>query len=508
MSDPGPLTAGGFAPPPIYPVAPAPDDDTLPDDTLVQDFLEARALAPSLGIMARLDAFATAHGAADDPPTADPATQAAARPNGGIVLHWGPTTDEDLAGTPPPPSRPAPPTPPTPGPASGASPPSPPAQSPDAQSQTRRPAAAPAPPFPRLTPEPDFALEDWDTMPFGLQLQRIGEGLAPATPDTAPLSPLGRVLRAFGQGASDGWGPEPLGLAPDTEQALRHVGIFADPTTGHGGPVPFLNEALIRPAAALLDAAQRGGTALLFGGARALGQTYVEAGGSAAGGDALVRDIVALGTVASIAAGSAPGVRLGPIRAGAMRTAESAASDISKAARRAEPVPSTAAHEAARSSGTAEPTASTASNRATPGGEDSVAESASAPRSGATAAEPAWKSNPYLAGETPEAGWRGTGNKRAIRLEIQLLRAGGRTFDWSAREVEYLTKTGKLPRNVVGHHINDVARYREWAGDPRNIRFVRGREGNLNEHGGNFRNSTIGQLIDRAAMIREATGGQ
>jgi hypothetical protein len=35
------------------------------------------------------------------------------------------------------------------------------------------------------------------------------------------------------------------------------------------------------------------------------------------------------------------------------------------------------------------------------------------------------------------------------------------------------------------------------AGDPRNIQFVRGQTGNLEEHGGNFQNPTMGPLIDR-----------
>jgi hypothetical protein len=81
-------------------------------------------------------------------------------------------------------------------------------------------------------------------------------------------------------------------------------------------------------------------------------------------------------------------------------------------------------------------------------------------------------------------------------------------LDWTAPEIEDIIRTGKLPDGVVGHHINSVAAYREWAGDPRNIQFFRDQRGNLDAHGGNFRNSTAGPLIDRAAMIRQATGGQ
>jgi hypothetical protein len=235
MSETSPLTAGGFALPPTSPDAPEPDDDWL-----LQDFLAARALAPHLGIAARLDAFAAAHGAADDP-SADDATQAATQPNGGIIVRLVPPTDDGLGATSSGagPSQPPPPPPP----------PSPPAQPPIpyTRSQDLSPPAAPAPAFPVFAPEPDVALDDWDAMPLGLKLQRFGEGLAPATPDTAHLSPLGRVLQALGQGAADGWGPEPLSVSPDTELASKHAGILANAAPGPGGPLQFLDSASILP---------------------------------------------------------------------------------------------------------------------------------------------------------------------------------------------------------------------------------------------------------------------
>jgi hypothetical protein len=188
---------------------------------------------------------------------------------------------------------------------------------------------APEPAPPLFTPDPYFVPDDRDDMPFALRVLRAWENLAPARPDAAPL---GRVLQAFGQGAAHGWGSEPLGLAPDTEQGLRQVGIFADPESARGGPARFVNEALIRPAATAVDAAQRGGKALVSGGARALGQAYVEAGGSEAGGDDLVRDLIALATVASIAAGGAPIARPGLIRRAPApsRTAKEIAPEVAK----------------------------------------------------------------------------------------------------------------------------------------------------------------------------------
>jgi hypothetical protein len=235
MSETTPLTAGGFALPPTPPDAPAPDDDWL-----LQDFLTARALAPSLGIAARLDAFAAAHGATDAL-SADDATQAATPPNGGVVVRYrGPLTDDERAATSPP--EPPSPPPPAPPPAPGASPLSPPPDMPNTGAQTLSQPAAPAPAFPVFAPEPDFALDDWDAMPLGLKLQRFGEGLAPATPDTAHLSPLGRVLQAFGQGAADG--QSRTGLSSSLEMHNRSgSGSFAGSSaTGDfnllGRPVP------------------------------------------------------------------------------------------------------------------------------------------------------------------------------------------------------------------------------------------------------------------------------
>lgn len=92
---------------------------------------------------------------------------------------------------------------------------------------------------------------------------------------------------------------------------------------------------------------------------------------------------------------------------------------------------------------------------------------------------------------------------------MELVRKTGKgTFDWEPDEIEFIKRTGELPDEVVGHHINSVVPNLEWAGDPRNIRFYRDQSGNLDAHGGNFRNSTTGPLIDRAAMLRGEPGGQ
>lgn len=79
------------------------------------------------------------------------------------------------------------------------------------------------------------------------------------------------ILKAFGQGAEQGWGSEPLGLSPDTEDFLKKAGIFNDYQSGHTSFVRTFNEAMIRPAAAGLDAAMRAGTALFRGAQAGIG---------------------------------------------------------------------------------------------------------------------------------------------------------------------------------------------------------------------------------------------
>ena len=108
--------------------------------------------------------------------------------------------------------------------------------------------------------------------------------------------------------------------------------------------------------------------------------------------------------------------------------------------------------------------------------------------------------NPYLAGKTPLSGTRGTGVSRAAKAEVDMVRRTGQgTIEggWTPAEVEFIKAEGRLPAGIVGHHINNVDKFPGWAGDPRNIKFVRGQAGNLLEHGGNFQRPTTGPLIDR-----------
>ena len=94
---------------------------------------------------------------------------------------------------------------------------------------------------------------------------------------------------------------------------------------------------------------------------------------------------------------------------------------------------------------------------------------------------------------------------KAVRLaweeERRLVqKTGTGSRPWTAAERTELLGTGKVS-GYQGHHINSVNGHEEMAGDPNNIKFVKGVQGNLDEHGGNFQTPTEGPLINRSAMM-------
>ena len=92
--------------------------------------------------------------------------------------------------------------------------------------------------------------------------------------------------------------------------------------------------------------------------------------------------------------------------------------------------------------------------------------------------------------------------RQAWKQERQLLQETGETFtEFSAKEKSELLKTGKV-KGYEGHHINSVKdNDLAMAGNPDNIKFVKGRKGHLAEHGGNFKNETSGPLMDRLSKL-------
>jgi hypothetical protein len=84
---------------------------------------------------------------------------------------------------------------------------------------------------------------------------------------------------------------------------------------------------------------------------------------------------------------------------------------------------------------------------------------------------------------------------QAWKQEQALVRATGQgTRQWTDKEIAELLDTGKV-RGYQGHHINSVNAHPEMAGNPDNIKFT---SEHLSEHGGNFRNATSGDLLDRS----------
>jgi hypothetical protein len=112
-----------------------------------------------------------------------------------------------------------------------------------------------------------------------------------------------------------------------------------------------------------------------------------------------------------------------------------------------------------------------------------------------------------MSSTTPTSGGRQAGIDRAWAQEVALIRATGRgTAPWTDPELGLIrggASFGDL--NYTGHHINKVADYRAWAGDPRNIAFLKQGSGEahmrLGHPGGTAAPQPEGYLIDRAAML-------
>jgi RHS repeat-associated protein len=93
---------------------------------------------------------------------------------------------------------------------------------------------------------------------------------------------------------------------------------------------------------------------------------------------------------------------------------------------------------------------------------------------------------------------RATAVRKAWAQEKALIEETGRgTRPWTKAELKELKETGKVS-GYEGHHVNSVKARPELAGNPDNIKFTKGRSGHLAEHGGNFKNQTSGDLIDRS----------
>lgn len=108
-----------------------------------------------------------------------------------------------------------------------------------------------------------------------------------------------RILNSVGYGAQQGWGSEPLGLSPDTEQSMRKMGLFPDYEAGHKSFLQAFNNVTVRPvtefairsAEAALETVGRGLQSGLYAAGSGAEQTAQEIQGS---GDSTLRSAAAL----------------------------------------------------------------------------------------------------------------------------------------------------------------------------------------------------------------------
>ncbi|MFZ5353643.1 MAG: hypothetical protein ACOZCL_13110 [Bacillota bacterium] len=110
-----------------------------------------------------------------------------------------------------------------------------------------------------------------------------------------------------------------------------------------------------------------------------------------------------------------------------------------------------------------------------------------------------------VASKTSIKSARKTGVKKAWKEEGELVAATGRgTRPWTEAEKLELLEKGKV-KGYEGHHINSVKNNPDLAKNPDNVKFVRGRKEHLKEHGGNFRNQTSGEFINRRVLKGNAS---
>jgi hypothetical protein len=107
----------------------------------------------------------------------------------------------------------------------------------------------------------------------------------------APLAPaeqgIANVTNAVSEGAKSGFGSGPLGISPQTDEALAKAGIFNGPD--ENSPLKALNRAIVTPLAAAGDLALRTGGALVGAYQRGVSQAGEEVGAPQLG-----RDLAAL----------------------------------------------------------------------------------------------------------------------------------------------------------------------------------------------------------------------
>lgn len=119
----------------------------------------------------------------------------------------------------------------------------------------------------------------------------------------------GRLYAAMTEGASAGFGENPIGLPPEDTKKLQDIGIFAKPDEPYNvvSGIRFLNEAMIRPAYGALQTVFRGVNAAIYGAGAVGGQIAAEVtGGNEAEQARARRDGAQFATIATLLMGGHP----------------------------------------------------------------------------------------------------------------------------------------------------------------------------------------------------------
>jgi hypothetical protein len=116
--------------------------------------------------------------------------------------------------------------------------------------------------------------------------------------------------------------------------------------------------------------------------------------------------------------------------------------------------------------------------------------------------------NDALAKNPADTSNRQSGVRLARQYEQAEIEMGGKgSSDWTDKQRQEIRDTGTV-RGSEGHHINNVADHPEEQGNPDNIRFAKTREEHQEMHGGNFRNKTEGEMIDRDKRLNDTNNNR
>lgn len=98
---------------------------------------------------------------------------------------------------------------------------------------------------------------------------------------------------------------------------------------------------------------------------------------------------------------------------------------------------------------------------------------------------------------------RNQGVSLAWKYEQAEVQMGGKgSSDWTDVQRQEILDRGRV-RGAEGHHINSVGEHASQQANPDNIKFMKNREEHRAAHGGDWKNPTEGDLIDRNSRLED-----